>query len=269
MKVKIIVISCLFVQILHAQKKEELFNKVIHTNAIGYGKVYRSALSFDNYVCSIKSLDTLSLKVLGYNSGRYFIEQGACRGYLSEFYIKSTTELEDQVKIVKNKSIEKFLLSRKLKRKKDSVAKVKYRENCQYEINEKDDFTGRQRKHTDNYIVAKARNFLSIQLKGYGGDNSVLFKSIKDLGCVSSYKNNRSSVLLKLKNGKIVTFYHRGKIDCGEFRLTGRLTNSDYTTLSESPIDMIRLNGTDYYSDIKEIDYENIFMDKLKCIKKE
>ena len=76
----------------------------------------------------------------------------------------------------------------------------------------------------------------------------------------------KSSVVFKLENGELVKFYHSGQLDCGEFMLFGKLSNSEIEKLKSSKIDMVRIEGTKHYSDIENLVWTTFFQDKLSCI---
>tara|TARA_R110001583_G_scaffold193212_1_gene361176 strand:- start:2584 stop:3396 length:813 start_codon:yes stop_codon:yes gene_type:complete len=267
-KTKIIIICLISIALrIQGQEKYEMFEKEIKATANSYAKVYKDAYSFNYYTCKITDLDSLTVVVFGIKSSRYYIKQGDCEGFINDFNINKSPELEEQLKLLKEKSTAKSKRQREVRAYQDSIADIEYKNNCQYETNEIDDFNGKVRKYTDAYLITEIPNYLTVQLRNFGGNYSVVFKSSQDLGCASSYANNRSSVQVKLENGDIIKFYHSGDIDCGMFRLEGHLTNSEYSRLLKSPIDKIRLEGTDYYHDEEKIKYKDVFIDKLKCLK--
>ncbi|SIR08075.1 hypothetical protein [Maribacter ulvicola] len=220
-------------------------------------KVYKYSAGFDSY-CKIK--DSIPIYATGKKYSRYLIKQGNCKGYIEDKSVQNEEFIKTQV-------ANKIVAYKKEKIIQDSIAKIEYKKNCQYETNEIDDFNGKLRKYTDFYQVGDILSYLSIQLRNFGGNYSIVFDSAEDLGCASSYSHDKSFVQVKLENGDIVKFYHFGETDCGSFRLQGRLTSGEYNRLLKSPIDKIRLQGTSYYNDIEDIVYKEVFMDKLKCLK--
>lgn len=268
MKIKIL--TSIFILLLfksYGQDDYDRFETPIKATANSYAKVYKDASSFHDYNCKIQSLDSLSVLILGYKSERYYIKQGECLGFINNFNINKSPKIEEQLQLIFKKAIEKSKSERELKRYNDSIAEIEYKNTCQYETNEIDDFNGKLRKYTDFYQVGDVLSYLRIQLRNFGGTYSIVFDSAKDLGCASSYSHDKSFVQVKLENGDILKFYHFGETDCGSFRLQGRLTNTEYARLLKSPIDKVRLQGTSYYGDIEDIVYKEIFIDKLKCLK--
>nr|WP_299488680.1 hypothetical protein [uncultured Allomuricauda sp.] len=249
--------------------------------------VFKSYKSMkDKVYCTITKDE--KVKVIGFGRAMYKVETANCKGYISRIHmpktgiIKNATDYaieqaEESKRIAKAKRVEEY------KRRNDSLKKVavelkkldsiqrianatRLKNECQYETNEKDEFTGKTRKYTEFYKL-KPLGELDIQFRRYGGEQFVIFRTYQDLGCASPYSNSRSFVSVKLENNEIVKFYHRGDIDCGNFRLAGRLTAADKTKLLRSPIKIIRLSGTEYYHDVENVEWNDIFIDKIKCIK--
>ncbi|MGG5486502.1 hypothetical protein [Gaetbulibacter sp. PBL-D1] len=244
--------------------------------------------------------------VLEYFKGSYYkVKYKKWVGFVSYYDLKINDELENLViefnrsrkqkieterrvrdSIEKQEKIKREIIkANKLKEEKikdslrlielnirDSIAKIKRRKNCHYTLNEIDEFTNKRVITTEYYTIAsKLYNnyYFMIKLKRIENSEYIFFALDDDLGCTSPYKNSNSSVKIKLENNDIITFYHVGDINCGEFELIGKLTNSDKSRLLKSPIKTIRLNGTDYYEDIKDFDYSDFFFDKLKCLNTE
>ena len=112
-----------------------------------------------------------------------------------------------------------------------------------------------------------SKSNLAIRLKRYGSSKTFVIGYSGDLGCASPYSTNPSFVKFKLENGDIITFYHKGDIDCGDFDLLGKLSANDITRLKKSPIKSVRLSGTDYYKDFTDLFFKDFFIKKLDCIK--
>lgn len=152
-----------------------------------------------------------------------------------------------------------------------SEIKLKFiSKKCHYYKNEIDEFNGTKKIITeiyglDDYNTGEYRQ-IGVGLQKVGNEKFIRFYSRKDLGCASSYKNDRSFVKVKLENNQIVSFYHFGDTDCGDFSIIARLTQSDILKLKKSPIKSIRLSGTKYYHDIKKVEWKTFFIDKLNCI---
>lgn len=245
--------------------------------------IYNDAWRDTLIIGKVKSGD--SILVIGKERIKYFIQKGSLKGYiygkclysskefngkknlLKSFFDSIYSAKRDSIKLAKfnhEKLIKESLIrNRKLS---DSLRFVYERTECQYKENGKDQFEGTKRIITEFQYVS---NLLRIQLRKIGNSKTIIFNYTGDLGCVSSYKANRSTVKVKLKNGKIVTFYHFNYTDCGNFELWGKLTPKDILNLKQSPIIAIRLTGTKYFDDIKFEDLEDFpeyFQNKLKCI---
>ena len=123
---------------------------------------------------------------------------------------------------------------------------------------------------TDYYDLNKytsKKDIIFISLRNINKRKSVVITLTRDLGCSVSFKGKRSSVKIKLENDVVVTFYHSGNTDCGDFTVIGSLTKNDIAKLKDSPIKVIRFTGTDYYHDSKDIVWKTFFQEKLDCIK--
>jgi len=140
---------------------------------------------------------------------------------------------------------------------------------CDYTSNEIDEFTRGKRIVTNYYSIDKKRDYTSsirIRLRRYGNNKHIQIISSSDLGCTSPYSHNLSSVKFKLENGDILTFFHKGDVDCGSFDLLGVLTANDIIRLKKSPIKTIRLTGTEFYKDIEDVYFKDFFIKKINCI---
>lgn len=193
-------------------------------------------------------------------------------GYLSEIFwrkkINSKTENELVSEFINIKTREESEKNHTEEEDRLLTAKDTYFNKCSYSQNEKDEFSGVTRKNTKFYYLDNySYGYLSIQLRRYGNSKVVIIKSAHDLGCTSPYSNNRSTVKFKLENGDIVTFYHFSDIECGDFELWGKLTTKDIYRLKKSPIKTVRLSGTEYYHDFKDLLFKDFFIKKLDCIK--
>lgn len=206
-------------------------------------------LSRDKYIVEFKfknSNDTLFFK--GYDFD--FINK-------SNFFSKEMNDIIFSAKknIIKDNENEKWLITKN---------------TCHYDINNIDEFNGDKKIRTRNYSLYNAESeygMLSIQLVRINNKKYVNFMSNSDLGCTSPNSSNKSFVSVKLENGDIIKFYHKGRLDCGTFDLTGGLSESEIIRLKKSPIKIIRLTGTDSYNDYNDITWKMFFIDKLNCIK--
>lgn len=147
------------------------------------------------------------------------------------------------------------------------------KKDCHFEENGIDEFTNVKRVSTISFNIDNPKKIdfgggeLYFQLIKLGSNKYLRIHSSYDLGCTSSYDNNKSYVKIKLENNTILTFYHIGDIDCGKFELFANLSNSDIEILKKSQIKTVRLSGTEYIQDIKKIEWSSFFIDKLSCIK--
>ncbi|SFD20037.1 hypothetical protein, partial [Algibacter pectinivorans] len=142
--------------------------------------------------------------------------------------------------------------------------RMKYRNECHYQINDYDRFYNITTKRTEEYSIS---NKLTAELYQQGVKSNVFFNLSEDLGCASYLPNQRSSLKITLENNRTVTFYHSWDIECGDvFHFKAILTNDQKSVLKSSPIKSIVLRGTKGTKDINFIEYKEFFMDKLKCI---
>jgi hypothetical protein len=231
-------------------------------------------------IYGIKRGDSIQIKgVLKFNKGRYVVDFKDCINCaINDFFIEPepavVEAIEKAVSVVRNHALDSI-------RREDSILKLKiaknkelklieFINNCQYSKNEIDEFDGIRKKITTKYYLDSEAGMktgsMSVQLSRIGNSSYIIFEHFVDLGCTSPYDSNKSFVKFKLENNDIVSFYHRGDIDCVNFRLIGLLTTNDMQRLSKSPIALIRLEGTESSFDIEDVLYRNIFIDKLKCI---
>lgn len=171
---------------------------------------------------------------------------------------------EKRLKKIKEDSILEIKIKNIQRRKElEAQEKIESKKICHYIINEIDEF--------DNVLVVKTyeyslTNNLYIELYKKGKNKYIFFRLLNDIGCASPYNSDKSFVKVKLENNDILTFYHSWDIDCNSFNLKADLSQSDILRLKKSPIKSVRLQGTDYYHDVSEIEYKEFFIDKLKCI---
>ncbi|WP_136481829.1 coiled-coil domain-containing protein [Cognatitamlana onchidii] len=146
---------------------------------------------------------------------------------------------------------------------KEEVYSLEYRNTCHFSINEFDPFYNVKTIRTEPYEVAES---LSMELYMQGRKTNIFVSAQVDLGCVSYFSHNRSSVKVKLESGQKVSFYHSWDMECGEYLFKGNLSQSQRNILSSSPIKSIILRGTKGRLEITEIMYKTFFIDKLKCL---
>jgi len=216
--------------------------------------------NFASEIMDIKDGDTL--KYLGYSNDYYIVEKDGKKGYVEKY--SASFYLKDEMKRERDSIIK---MEREIKSEK---LEDKILNDCNYYKNEVDEFNGQTKIFTDVYnLMNKSLSIgeFSVELRKVDNSRYIWFHSSQDLGCASSYENNKSYVKIKLENDDILTFYHIGDVDCGDFSLFARLSQSDIARLKKSPIKTVRLSGTDYYHDIDSIEWNTFFADKLECIK--
>jgi hypothetical protein len=194
--------------------------------------------------------------------------------YLKYIFIDETPGINNEIeqinaRVVREDSLDRLAIEdAKLDRKKKQ--QLDFKNNCQYEVNEIDKFDGKIVKISPAYNLhnefGQGNSGLILRLSKVGEEYLVSFETRYDVGCTSPYSNNLSFVKVKLENGDIITFYHRGDIDCYGFRLFGRLTKEEMARLVKSPIEIIRIQGTDRQYDFDDIVLRDIFQRKLRCI---
>ncbi len=135
--------------------------------------------------------------------------------------------------------------------------------DCKYWKNEVDEFTGDVKKYTKSQKIGKSKySSLNMELRRFDDSYLIFARYTGDLGCVSS----DSYIMIKLKNGETVKLINFGDIDCGENApMYFDLSKENFNKLLQSPVDKIRVSGTEYYSDIDMLK-PNFFIDYLKCI---
>ncbi len=211
---------------------------------------YFDSVNYNKYIIELQftgSKDTIYLRDDDYNfKNLYFTEE--MNSVISSF------KKEKEIKII-------------VEEKEIEWSKTK--STCEYSINEVDEFNSKNKKYTKNYSLYysdSSYGIIGISLINIDNELYVNITSNYDLGCTSSYENNKSYASVKLKNGDILKFYHRGELNCSEFNLFGRLSKSEVARLKKSPIKVIRLSGTKYNNDYKDIVWRSFFIDKLNCI---
>jgi hypothetical protein len=173
---------------------------------------------------------------------------------------------QDSINNVSEQNKKNELIELEKKNKADSntnASNIKPINTCKYLINEYDEFYKAMNIRTDAYLVNKN---LTIELYKYKQEKQVFFNLSEKLGCASYLPGNRSYVKITLENNDLITFYHSWNIDCENFSLKARLSESQIIKLKKSPIKSIRLQGTKDYLEITNPDYKTFFIDKLKCI---
>lgn len=279
------------------------FSQNIESTFIKNGYLNENPNFAGKTACKIKEGDSF-IVLDYYGIGVWEVKTKNCKGFIQESFLQNTKEMSSYIieKVKKVRLEEEIKAKENEKRKieqkriEDSISKEKqrlklleiekqaaidaenqkiqnqikaeafekWRNTCEYELNEIDEFDNVKKIKTKRVNISGYN--LTVQLYKIGLENYVIFHSFQDLGCASPYSNNQSYVKVKLQNDDIVSFYHSSDVDCGSFRLFARLTKNDLSRLKKSPIKTVRLSGTEYYHDIEEIEYKEYFIDKLKCL---
>ena len=72
--------------------------------------------------------------------------------------------------------------------------------------------------------------------------------------------------MIKLLNSEMITLTNFGDIDCSDMNMFFSLPQSTIDQLLKSPIEKIRVQGSEYYSDIDKMILPNYFIDNFKCV---
>ncbi|WP_341221032.1 hypothetical protein [Polaribacter atrinae] len=213
-----------------------------------------------------------SYRIAYLRSNNYIPVLGLDNDYYKVNY-KSITSfiLKNDIKIISPELIKKELNKLKadsiLKIEKEKELKLKEKRKCKYITNGIDDFTNKKVVKTEWHTLETNDKDFLIMLRNINNQKSIIITIAKDLGCAVPFKNKRSSVKFKLENDNIVSFYHFGDVDCGDFTIIAKLTDSDEKKLKNSPIKTIRFTGDKYYYDLKDVIWSSFFIDQLDCIK--
>jgi len=155
--------------------------------------------------------------------------------------------------------------------------------NCDYYKNEIDDFTGDEKLWTKSITIGKTKlkHKVKFQLRATKSkSNNVIaisFTGFGDIGCVSS----TSTAKLKFSDGEFVELKHFGDTDCGDILAFLTILHSSDARFSELTIDeedwekfntmkieMIRIQGSKYYTDvIIDDDKQDYILKYLNCVK--
>lgn len=135
--------------------------------------------------------------------------------------------------------------------------------DCKYWKDEVDDFTGDVKKYTISKTIGRGTvGSLDIELRRFDDKYLMFVQYSGDLGCVSS----RSTIMIKLLNSEMITLTNFGDIDCSDMNMFFSLPQSTIDQLLKSPIEKIRVQGSEYYSDIDKMILPNYFIDNFKCV---
>lgn len=255
----------LFPFFLFSQNKIDFSNKPIAIGTKDSVKVFEYARSSSYRIAYLIKKD--SITILGLDNDYYKVnyESIICFILKKDLKILNPELIKKDLEKLK-KDREKLKETALLKLKKEEENKQKERRICNYLKNEIDEFTSKEVKKTNWHNIKSERDNIYIMLRSINNMKSIGFWLNRNLGCASSYDNNKSNIKIKLENNTIVTFYHYTNLDCSDFTLFGRLTKNDIIKLKSSPIKTIRFSGTDYYHDSKNIVDKNFFINQLDCI---
>lgn len=229
----------------------------------------------------INKIDSVKIIGIPVQSSLYIpVEYESLKGY-----ILFTNFLEqDSIEKFKTELINTYNKVEKIRPKTDSLKKNQKilekqekdleltkinRTKCKYSENTVDAFDNKKRLRTNfEYIYEKSEilSFFNINLLKVGKQKYIEFLFINMVGCASPYDTDKSTVKFRLTNNKVVTFYHRGNLECGSFKFLGILNDSDIVNLKASPIKAVRITGTEGYTDFGNLDWSTYFIDQLKCI---
>ena len=139
--------------------------------------------------------------------------------------------------------------------------------DCNYWKNEVDDFTGKVKIYTKSKYVGNSSGSsgkLSIELRRFDDSYIMVVTHSSGLGCVST----TSYIMIKLLNEIVIKLINFGDINCSDMNFFFLLPETELKKLLSSPIDQIRVQGTEYYDDVDNILLPNYFIENFKCIKK-
>ena len=237
-------------------------------------RISSESVVYESSTILSKRLGTINrnalVSVLGYDDKFWFVSHHRIQGFIHLSEIKIP---ENLIPFFEREEEKKKLAALKKERERDSlrqVERLEYRKKCFYEINEVNGFDKVKRIYTKEALIADGTDSeytrISCQLRNNNGAKSVLISLNRDLGCASSLKGQKSSVRITLKNGSVISFFHYGQIECGNFKIIGRLTGAEMAKLKRSPIKQIRFSGTREKKTVSYISNPTFFMDKIQCI---
>ena len=177
--------------------------------------------------------------------------------------LRYIAERQRLVELKYKNELNKLKKADSLKRIQDSLARLAFRNKCHYQMNEIDPYYKVKIIRTEKY---KINDSLTIELYKNGNKRDVFITYMGNLGCASYLTSNKSYAQIRLENNEVVTIYHTWNIDCDNFKLRGSLSQSSISKLKNSPVQSIKLKGTKSSYLVNNIDYTEIFKDKLSCI---
>ena len=155
--------------------------------------------------------------------------------------------------------------------------------DCKYKKNEIDDFSGDKKLWTKaiKFGQTKLGHKTTFQLRANkskdGNMIALAFDKFGDLGCMSQM---RSNVKLKFSDGEMMELTHHSSTECrdgaefmsiiyGDSEAMQELAMSeeDYEKLKTMKIEMIRIQGTEYYTDVTiDEDKQDYFIKYITCV---
>ena len=139
---------------------------------------------------------------------------------------------------------------------------------CKYQffINKKDEFSGTANRRLKPVKIATSDR--GKRLDAYVGHQQTpesnvytLYLSFyENLGCM----NNSSFAAIKFEDGSMLKLQHEGALDCASPMLFKADVSSHIDTFRRKKITTIRMQGTEYYSDIP-LEKSDYFMDAFNC----
>ena len=156
--------------------------------------------------------------------------------------------------------------------------------NCEYYKNEIDDFSGDEKIWTKTMTFGETQtgHKTKFQLRATKSKgNTVIaisFTRFGDIGCVSQMS---STAKLKFSDGEFIELTHFGNTDCGDYLefmsilhssdgALGELiiTEEDWVKFNTMKIEMIRIQGSEYYTDVViDDDKQDYILKYLNCVK--
>lgn len=140
---------------------------------------------------------------------------------------------------------------------------------CDYYKNDIDPIEDTERIITEPYSLHNGEighHRLSVRLSRIDNIKYIAVLTTDNVGCASPYESNISKVVFLLENSEKIEFYHEGDLDCGDFKLDSVLTEEKIELLKQSDLKLVRLYGTEGYTDVDNIYWKTFFKDKLICI---
>lgn len=155
---------------------------------------------------------------------------------------------------------------------------------CSYTVNEVDEFTGKRKISLEPTVIGSTSSGANLWLSlRRAGHLYAMFLEAKDvdLGCI---KQNKSKVIIKFQDGQVYEFCHIDEDVCdGNLRFfsmvvpgdVSQLKNSEIQLLQdemvqrlkETPIEALRIRGTEFYTDVQLTKVgKTFFVTHMSCL---